>query len=194
VRQAAPEPNAGFERLVGTKLEDMAMSDPTRVLYNALVPFALASLEYFFCCCFKILLHYDPKAQKKLQTHSHKVDLEEVIAIKNGTRTIEDLVADWYSFQSIANIHRAFSEWFGIDFWTILRKRKKLGSKIALLESCLNYIIAFRHGIIHRMEVDYRLTKSQFEDIFAATLAIIDAFTECIEERRGCSIKHAVWS
>ena len=39
-------------------------------------------------------------------------------------------------------------------------------SKIALLEDRLNYIIDFRHGIIHRMEVDHRVTKSQVDDIF----------------------------
>ena len=57
------------------------------------------------------------------------------------------------------------------------------------MEDRLNYIIDFRHGIIHRMEVDHRLTKSQVDDIFAATLAIIDAFVEHIEKRRGTPIR-----
>jgi hypothetical protein len=96
------------------------------------------------------LLRYDLKAQEKIAQQSRKVDFEDVIAIKNGTRTIEDIIADWYSFQNITSIHRAFSEWFGIDVWTILRKRKRLGNKIAVLEDRLNYIIDFRHGIIHR--------------------------------------------
>jgi hypothetical protein len=47
VRYALPEPSEGFESLVGTKLEVLATSDPTRVLYNALVPFAVAALEHF---------------------------------------------------------------------------------------------------------------------------------------------------
>ena len=185
VRYAAPEPVAGFEKFLGTKFEDLAKLDPARVLYNALVPFALASLESFFSRCFKILLRYDPKAQERLRGHSRKVDLEDVIAIKNGTRTLEDIVAEWYNFKNIESIHRAFSEWFGIDFWAIIRRRKKLGNKIALLDDRLNYIIDFRHGIIHRMEVDHGLTKPQVEDIFAATLAIIDAFVTHIEKRRG---------
>jgi len=138
VRYAAPSPTANLEKLAGTKLESLAEVDPMRVLYNALVPFAVASLENFFSRCFKILLHYDAKAQEKIRRQNKKVDFEDVIAIKNGTRTIEDIIADWYSFQNIASIHRAFSEWFGIDFWTIIRKRKKLGNKIAILEDRLN--------------------------------------------------------
>jgi hypothetical protein len=181
-----------LERLAGTKHEALAEIDPTRVLYNALVPFAVALLENFFSRCFKILLHYDANAQEKIRQQSKKVDFEDVIAIKNGTRTIEDIIAHWYSFQNIASIHRAFSEWC-IDFWAIIRKRKKLENKIALLEDRLNYIIDFRHGIIHRMEVDHRLTKSQVDDIFAATLAIIDAFVEHIEKRRGTPIRDSTW-
>jgi hypothetical protein len=63
-----------------------------------------------------------------------------------------------------------------------------LGNKIAILEERLNYIIDFRHGVIHRMEVDPRLTKSQVDDIFSTTLVVIDVFVEHIEKRRGIPI------
>jgi hypothetical protein len=42
------------------------------------------------------------------------------------------------------------------------------------------------------MEVDHGLTKSQVDDIFAATLAIIDAFVEHIEKRRATPIRDSV--
>jgi hypothetical protein len=159
---------------------DLAEIDPKRVLYNALVPFAVALLESFFSRCFKILLHCDPEADERIAKQSKKVELNDVIAIKNGTRTIEDIVAEWYSFQNIDSIHRAFSDWFGINFRAIIREPKKSGNKIRLLEHQLNYIVDFRHGIVHRMEVDSQLTKSQVDDIFAAALSIIDAFVESV--------------
>ncbi len=187
VRYAAPTPM--MPQLEGTDLAALAQADPVRILYNALVPFAVASLESFFSQSFKILLQYDTKAQEKLKKQSKKVEFEDVIAIRNGTRTIEDIVADWYSFQNIESIHRSYYEWFGVDFWSIIRKRKKLGNKISLLEDRLNYMIAFRHGIIHRMEVDHELTKAQVDDIFVAALAIIDALVEHIERKRGIPIR-----
>jgi hypothetical protein len=61
-----------------------------------------------------------------------------------------------------------------------------------LLEHQLNYIIDFRHGIVHRMEVDSQLTKSQVDDIFGAILSIIDAFVECLEKKRGTPIRDPV--
>jgi hypothetical protein len=188
VRYATPQPSAGLEKFSGTKLAALAEGDPMRVLYNALVPFAVASLESFFSRCFKILLRYEPDAEERIATQSKKVELKDVIAVKDGTRTIEDIVAEWYSFQNIDSIHRAFSEWFKIDFRTIIRRRKKLGNEIRLLEDRLNYIIDFRHGIVHRMEVDRQLTKAQVDDIFAATLSIMDAFVQYLEKKRGTPI------
>lgn len=114
-----PIPDKELNRLV-------SRMDPSRVLYNALVPFSIAALEYFFGNTFKILLHYDQKAQKKLKEQSRKIDIQDVLEISTGTKTVEDIIANWYSFQNIQSTSAAFKDWFGIDFWKFLRQRKKL--------------------------------------------------------------------
>ena len=101
VRFALPEPQKSLERLVGTKLEPLSHADPARVLYNALVPFAVAALEHFFSRCFKILLHYEPEVQKRLQHQTTKVTMSDLLSVQSRTKTVEDIVADRYSFQSI---------------------------------------------------------------------------------------------
>ncbi len=75
VRSALPKPIEAMEKLVGTKLDDLAQADPTRVLYNALVPFAVAALEHFFSQSFKILLRHDVKAQTRLLQQPKKIDI-----------------------------------------------------------------------------------------------------------------------
>lgn len=110
VQYALPKPLASMEKLVGTKLRDLAQADPTRVLYNALVPFAVAALEHFFSQSSKILLRHDVKAQARLLQQPKKIDVADALAIRDGKKTIEDVVADWYSFQSISSIHAAFHE------------------------------------------------------------------------------------
>lgn len=192
IQFATPQPLLEMEKLAKVKkLAPLATTDPTRVLYNALVPFAVALLEAFFSRSFKILLCYDPKAQERLAQQSRKIDMEDVIAIRNGVKSLEDIVADWYSFQNLDSIHKAFSEWLRIDFWSIIRSgnKKRVGSKVAFLEERLNYIIEFRHGIIHRMEVDAGLDKKQIGDIFSATMAVIDAFVDYLEASRGKLIR-----
>jgi len=189
VRFALPEPNEGFEKLVGTKVEALSTLDPTRVLYNGLVPFAVAALEHFFSQCFKILLKYEPRARERLKLQTRKIDLADVLAIEAGAKTIEDIVADWYSFQNIASIHNAFSDWFKIDFWKILRRRRKIGGRLPILEKRLNQLIQFRHGIVHGLSVDTELRKQQIQEILDLALAIIDTFVDYLEKERGKPIR-----
>jgi hypothetical protein len=190
---ALPNPAQGFDTLRGTKLEALAEVDPTRVLYNALIPFAVASLESFFSQCFKILLRCDPAARKALANNTRKdtrkVELSDVVAIKNGSKSLEDVVASWYSFQNIDSIQKAFTEWFGIDVRKTIRKRKKIGNNIRFLDDALTDIINFRHGIIHRFDINRGLTKEMTTSIFDTTSAIIEAFVDELERVRGKPIR-----
>lgn len=67
VQFATPNASPEIEKLRTSKqLAPLAEADPTRILYNVLVPFAVASLELFFSRSFAILLRYDDKAQAKM--------------------------------------------------------------------------------------------------------------------------------
>ncbi len=189
VRHALPQPQQRLEKLVGTDLEALAQADPTRVLYNALVPFALAAIEHFFSQAFKTLLKYDEGAQFRLREHNRKLDMVDAINIREGSKTLEDVVASWYSFQSIGRIHAAYREWLGIDFWSILRRRKKVGRRLPLLERKLNQLIGFRHGVVHRFDVDLQLKKEQIEEILDLVMVIIDEFVIHLENVRGIPIR-----
>jgi len=189
VRFVLPEPHKGLQELVGSKLESLATLDPTRVLYNALVPFAVAALEHFFSQTFKILLRYDSSARRRLEKQTRKVELADVVAIEANTRTIEDVVADWYSFQNIASIHNAFSEWFGIDFWKLLRQRKRIGKRISFLENRLEQLIKFRHSVVHGLFIDVEMGKQEIQEVLDLALAVIDVFVDHLEKNRGTPIR-----
>ena len=47
IQYALPEPTQSLERLIGTDLESLSEIDPRRVVYNALIPFAVAAVEHF---------------------------------------------------------------------------------------------------------------------------------------------------
>jgi hypothetical protein len=192
VRFATPSLSPQMEKLAADKTFGvLAQTDPNRVLYNALVPFAVATLEAFFSRTFKILLQYDNKAQERLAKQSRKIDMPDVMAIRDGSKSLEDVVADWYSFQNLDSIHSAFSEWLRIDFWKIIRtgKKRKIGNTVALLEERMNQIIQFRHGVVHRMELDATLDKNGIDNIYATTMAVIDAFVDHLEQSRGVPIR-----
>ncbi len=164
--------------------------DPSRVIYNAMVPFSVAALEHFFGKSFKILLHYDEKAQKRLQEQSRKIDMQDVLAISSGAKTIEDIVADWYSFQNIQSINAAYKDWFGIDLWKILRQKRKVGHRIILLERQFNNIIQFRHGVIHRFELDSDLSRDEIIVILDSAIILVEAFIDYLETDRNIKIRN----
>ena len=188
-KYALPEPNDTLEKLADTDLEPISHLDPARVLYNALVPFAVAALEHFFSNAFKILIKYDGNAQEKLLDHKRKVNIADVLAIRDGSKSVEDIVAKWYSFQSIAGIHRAYSDWLNIDVWSILRRRKRIGKRLPKLENELTNLIAFRHGVVHRLDLDLKLRKDKSEEIFDLVMIVIDEFTGHLEIVRGVPIR-----
>ncbi len=104
--------------------------DPARVLYDALVPFLVASLENSFGECFKIMRRYDKRARAKIPQQTRKVDITDLLAVNKGERRVEDVIAEWHSFQNIDSIQRAFSDWFGIHFWKIMRTEAKVAAKL----------------------------------------------------------------
>ena len=74
----------------------------------------------------------------------------DVISIAERQMSVEDVIVGWYSFQNLDSIQRAFSEWFGIDFWAILRRRRRVGRRVVVLATEFKKMIEARHGVIHR--------------------------------------------
>ena len=189
VQYALPDPQKGFEELVGTQLENLSQVDPTRVLYNALLPFSVAAFEHFFSRCFKILLHYDPHARNRISSQNRKIELADALAIQSGAKTIEDIIANWYSFQNIGSVQQAFSNWLDIDIWKILRQKKKVGRRLQFLDVQFKSLVDMRHGVIHRFTIDRQMRKQDIQELFHVVLTIIDTFVDHLEQTEGKSIR-----
>lgn len=185
-----PDPMPAFERLVGTDLEPLSGLDPRRVLYNALVPFAVAVVEHFLTRSFKALLEFDPKTRERLLRQTRKVDMEKVVAIAEGKMSIEDVVVGWYSFQNLDSIQKAFSEWLEIDFRATLRRRRRVGRRVVTLDAEFGKMIDARHGVIHRLHIDPRLRKQGISELLDTAMAVIDAFVDHLESQRSMRIRY----
>lgn len=188
VEMTLPEPWGGTPD--GRPLpEPYAQYEPTRVLLNALVPFAVAALEHFFGQTFRILVRYDLQAQDRLCTQTRKVEVQQLLAVSQGLQTVEDVVASWYSFQNLSSIHAAFSDWLGIDFWGILRARRRLGRRVAFLDEHLQRLIDYRHGVVHRFELDSETDRETLTGLLETVPAIIDVFVDHLEGVRGVKVR-----
>ena len=163
--------------------------DPIRVLYNGLVPFAVAMFEYFFSRVFRVLITCDDLACKKKQSHSAKVDFFALLEVSGGQRSIEDVIASSYTFQNLSQLNKAYKEWLNIDVRSILYKRARIGQTVTFLEHRIGEIIQYRHGIVHRFEIDKSLTREGYLEILAAIEKAMAEFIKFLETKYAVRIE-----
>lgn len=169
-------------------LKFMKRQDPSRVVYNALVPFLVAVLEHFFRETFEILLKYSPKAQTLLESQNRKLTYSEAKAISNGELALERVVSSWFSFQNIDSIQKTFKEVHGIDVQKALRKRKKVRDRLPELMTALQNLIGARHGVVHHFSIDRDLDKEGFLQLLHLVRAILEVMGDEVEKSLGVDL------
>lgn len=166
--------------------------DPSRVIYNGLVPFAVSMFEYFFSQAFQVLIKYDPVALKKRGVYKQKLGFETLLEVDKKESTIENVIARNYTFQNLNQLNKAYKDWLDIDIRKILYKKKKIGNSVTFLENRISEIIEYRHGIIHHFAIDRSLTKESYVHILEAIEKGIDEFILFVEKKYQFKVdKHA---
>lgn len=187
VKYALPDPSIKQQASTSKKIDDFIeftqSLDPSRVIYNGLVPFAVSMFEYFFSQAFQVLIKYDDVALKKRSNHKQKLDFETLLEMENKEITIENVIANNYTFQNLNQLNKAYKDWLDIDVRKILYKKKKIGSSVTFLENRISDIIQYRHGIVHHFSIDRSLTKDGYIHMLEAIEKGIGEFISFIEKK-----------
>lgn len=162
--------------------------DPSRIVYNAMVPFLLAVLEHFFRETFEILLKYDAVAQKLLEDQNKKISYAEAIAVVRRELTLERIASGWFSFQNIDSIQKAFKDIHGIDVWKALRRRKKVRDRLPVLMTALQNLIGARHGVVHHLSIDRELNRKDFLILLHLVRAVLSVMGDEVEKKLGVQL------
>lgn len=170
-------------------IEQINSLDPSRVLYNGLVPFAVAMFEYFFSQIFQLLIAYDKFALEKRKQYKQKIDFSILLEIANNETTIENVIARSYTFQNLNHLNKAYKEWLNIDVRKILFRKKKIGNQISYLENKIAEMIEHRHGIVHHFEIDRSLTKDGYIHILKAIEKSMLEIIEYLEKKYHVEIE-----
>jgi hypothetical protein len=163
--------------------------DPARVIYNGLVPFAVSMFEYFYSRAFRVLIAYDPYALRKRSSHNLRVDFTTLLQVSDGDRTVEDVIAETYTFQNLDQLNKAYREWLDIDVRKLMFKKKRIGRKVSFLENRIQEIIQYRHGVVHHFDLDRSLTKEGYVAILDAVEASILEFVSFLEGKYNVTIE-----
>lgn len=187
VKYALPEPSINHPQTIKGKIDDFLeftkSLDPSRVIYNGLVPFAVAMFEYFFSQAFQVLIAYDKLALEKRENHKAKFEFSAILDIHRNKRSIEELIAENYTFQNLDQLNKAYKDWLDIDVRKIFFKKKRIGKSITFLENRISEIIQYRHGIVHHFALDRSLTRDAYIHILDAISLAIEEFVLFIETK-----------
>lgn len=187
VRYALPNPSIEHQPKTGEKIDDFLeftqSLDPSRVIYNGLVPFAVSMFEYFFSQVFEVLIKYDSDALEKRKSYKNKVDFDTLIELQSENISIENIISRNYTFQNLSQLNKAYKDWLDIDVRKILFKKKRIGNSIGFLEHRISEIIQYRHGIVHHFAIDRSLTKEGYIGILEAIEKGMDEFIKFIETK-----------
>ena len=162
--------------------------DPSRIIYNALIPFLISVLEHFLRESFEILLKYDSLALSKMTELNKKISINEAFALTKDEITLERIISGWYSFQNLQSIQRAFEDAFNISILKTLHRRKKVKNKIPVLLKALENLISTRHGVIHELSLNYQITREEFLELLHLVQAIINVMAEEFEKMLGVKL------
>ena len=145
--------------------------------------------EYFFSRIFQVLIAYDQFALNKRETHKLKVDFSTLLSVGNKHRTIENVIAENYTFQNINQLNKAYKDWLDIDVRKVLYKKRKIGRSITFLENRISEIIQLRHGVTHHFEIDRSLTKEGYIHILEAIENSLIEFISFLEKKYEMKIE-----
>jgi hypothetical protein len=202
IRVALPEPYHKYPESNNGKINELqefnARLDPSRVIYNGLVPFAVSMFEYFFSRAFRILIKYDEYALEKRGEEKFQIDFSATVKVVNKERkvvnrekTVEEIIemiAEKYTFQNLEKLNNAYKTWLEIDVKKLLGQQKKLDKSVNLLSE-VDEIISYRHGIIHHFAIDKSLNKEEYIRKLDVILMSIDEFVLFIEEKYKIEIQ-----
>ncbi|MEM7116854.1 MAG: hypothetical protein AAF614_30770 [Chloroflexota bacterium] len=112
-----------------------------------------------------------------------------LIDVESGSRTIENVIAENYTFQNLNQLNKAYKDWLDIDVRKILFKKKQIGNSVTFLENRISNIIQYRHGIVHHFAIDRSLTKDGYMQILETVELAILEFIKFIEDKYDIEIE-----
>jgi hypothetical protein len=154
--------NFGFSNHAAEKSEKaLALygMSPKTLSGNMLLAFAISIVEDYLKSCFIAMLRYSPNKERLLKGVRLRGD--QLARVSNGEESIEQAVAETFSFQRISAASRTFESLEGkLDIAATLRKPFNRCAQ-SLFDS-LEALVIKRNAFVHRADIDQSVT-----DVFA---------------------------
>lgn len=183
---------AGYQNEVSDSLDNINIEslkkilktkDPSVMLYNSLMPFLVAILEYFYGQCFADFIKYDTNARKLLVNEKLKIGVADVITILQKQNSLEQIITQEYNFQNLDSINKAYKKYLSIDIMSILSKKKTVNRRIIRVLVKIQEILDARHKFVHELGINYDLTRQVYLDYITTVECAILLTVESFEQK-----------
>jgi hypothetical protein len=187
--------NEMSETLANIKPESMramlVSKDPSIVLYNSLMPFLVSIMEYFFGQIFANYIKYNESSRFLLTDEKIKIEISDVMSILEKENSFEQIVIQYYNFQNLDSINKAFKKYTSIDIKATLGQKKKVNGKIIRVLTNMETILNARHKFVHELDIDYSLSKEKYlENVSTVEKAIVLTIERIKKDGLKIEIEH----
>lgn len=142
----------------------LVSKDPSIILYNSLMPFLVSTIEYFFGQIFANYIKYNESSRRLLTEEKIKLDISDVLSILEKENSLEQIVTQYYNFQNLNSINKAFSKYILIDVRATLSQKKKINGNVVRILTKIEALLDARHRFVHELDIDYGLSKEKYLD------------------------------
>jgi len=142
----------------------------------------ITSLEVFFKDYFIRLIETEKRFENFFEYYDKKFSVCDLDYISKKGISSKELISDYYNFQNLDNINKAFSTLLNIDFfkeleeyqWWFDKSDKKEGFfSIGKFYKELNKIINLRHDFVHDINFKRIINKREITDMYDFFLSFI---------------------
>jgi hypothetical protein len=156
--------------------------NPRVVGNNTLVPFLVAASEEYFKSTWVAITRYS--ANKEAIFKSYRLQGNQLLAVANGLRSIEEQIAETLSFQRLSSVCANFKQVDPkLDIYGALRKPYRRRT-VSLFESIAR-MVESRHDLIHRTILDETLTDDRIHELIYDLEAAAERVYRCVTDHYG---------
>lgn len=146
------------------------------------MPFLVAILEHFYGQIFAVFIKYNAETRNLLIDEKPKISTANVLDILNKKTTLEQIIAHLYNFQNLDSINKAYKKYLSIDLRSILAKTKKVNGRQMRILAKIEELLNVRHNFIHRLDIDYSLSKEVYLNYVSIIEITIQLTVESLRE------------
>ncbi len=148
----------------------------------------ITAMEVYFKDTFILLIEKYKLDFRNVAKQTKNFTLEEIEYIINNKCSMGEIIAEYFNFQNLDNINKAFSELLSINFFNKIKHYKKYYTNGDFIQVYPNFYpllkewIELRHNFIHDINFNSKLTEDDMHKLDSHIIVFIDVIESYLDD------------